>query len=209
MHTVSLPFQRGKTYYNGSTIDTANLQGAHLEGTEYTVDDVDPTDGTRRSYSPVTLRIVRWSQSVYNALPKHRVSFKAGTYFGECDGREDVLCGGPSATVDEYLPAAGVPNGDLFYVVIEGPGLCTTTMEGDATTLIAENDIMFNQSAATSGATTAGRVRAFNAAGTFTAAQSTDGTAYLVAQNAVGRALSAKTTSQTNADVLVHHFKKI
>jgi hypothetical protein len=209
MHTLSLPFPRGKTFYNGGTIDTANLQGAHYEGTEYTVDDVDPTDGTRRSYSPVTLRIVRWSQSVYNALPKHRVTFKTGTYYGECDGRCDIGFEGPAATVDEYLAAAGVPNGDLFYVVVEGPGLCVTALEADANNSIAENDILFCLTAVTSGATTAGRVRPLNAGGTFSAAETTDGTSLKAMHNAVGRALSAKTTGQTNGDILVQHFRKL
>jgi len=103
------------------------------------------------------------------------------------------------------LPSGGVPNGDLFYVIVEDANcLVTTSTAGDATNVIAAGQVLYAETAnGSTNATLPGRVVAHNAAGTFSAAQTTDGTSFKIILNSIGRAKSAKTTGQTAGDLLV------
>ncbi len=147
------------------------------------------------------LKLVRWSQTVFNAIPKRLVTYLSGST-AKCDGHADGPAEMVAGAVDEYLPAAGCADGNMFYICIKGPAVVMTSPTADATNLIAVNDFLVAMTAATSGATTSGRPFPWTG-GTFTATQSTDGTLFNVMQNSIGYALSAKTTGQTNADVLV------
>lgn len=195
----NLPFERGKTFYQGGTIDTADLAGLNLEGKEYIVEDIHPTTGAIRTQQYVKLRIVR-NVSGVALLPKHGVVFdttNAGKYGGRVIGYS-ILTAGESHPVDEYLNATtGCPNNDLCYIVMEGPGVVLTTKDGDASNVIALGGwVVAATAAASTHSTTAGRVEV----------QDLTGATALLAeqvQNRIGRALSAKTTANTNADLLV------
>jgi hypothetical protein len=115
--------------------------GAQLEGTEWVFEDKDYSLGTgmtalSRTGRPVRVRVVR-NKSGGVLLPKRAV--KPGTanraaYAGQVSGYAatvgtDVVAG----VVDEFLPAAGVVDGDLFYIVVEGPGMVTTAGAGTTT----------------------------------------------------------------------------
>ena len=58
--------------------------------------------------------------------------------------------------VDEYLPIAGVAVNDVFWVVVSGPTEVVAALSGTA---VAVGDRLAAITAATSGATTAGRVK--------------------------------------------------
>lgn len=104
--------------------------------------------------------------------------------------------------VDEYLPSTGCLPNDLCYIVIEGPSLCLTGLAADATNVINVKDRLVALAGTSSGSTTAGRV------GTQILTGATAPLAKQI-QNVLGRAMSAKTTTNTNADVLVDvHFGK-
>lgn len=77
-----------------------------------------------------------------------------------------------------------------------GPTLVLNDIASGAGTVIAERDVLVALTAATSQATTAGRV----AVQDLTGATALLGNAV---QNAFGRALSARTTAETNSSVLV------
>lgn len=191
----SLPFERGQTASTGlSSVDATVLD--NLEGHEFVVEDVNPATGVVRTSRPVRLRLVR-NKAGFALLPKRLVSFRAsaGVYGSHVDGYADTTAE-HSVPVDEYLPSTGVADNDLFYVVIEGPALCLTDLAGGANNLFSAGDNLVALTAATSGATTAGRVAPQDLTGATS-------TLALQVQNRIGRALTAKTTGNTNADVLI------
>lgn len=204
------PFARGTTYMGlTETIDTANLAGINLEGKEYIFEDLDPRGAAGsvavRTNRPVRCRIVR--------------NMAGTTLFAKYCGQQGVTAGkvnvylsglvAVGATrgfpIDEYLPAAGVRNGDLCYVVIEGPALVRTSLAANAENVINLGDTLVALTAATSGATTAGRVIVRNTTLTnVTAAANFDASTFANnVQNRIGMALSAATTANTNADLLI------
>jgi hypothetical protein len=154
----SLPFERGQTASTGlATVDATVLD--NLEGQEYVVDDVDPADG-RHPHRPARPPAARAQQvSGIALLPKRLVSFKdrGRVYGSRVDGYADTTAE-HSYPVDEYLPSTGVADSDLFYIVVEGPALVLTDLAGGANNVLNVGDVVVALTAATSGATTAGRV---------------------------------------------------
>ena len=197
-------FARGTTWYNGNAIDTTKYDGVYLEGKDFVFEDVDPRDqgapgGSvgQRSGRYVRCRIVR-NVSGIALLPSRMVSGQktAGVFRRRVDGYVTTSAGDRLGVVDEYLPAAGVPNGDLFWCVIAGPALVLTDLAGGATNVINVGDRVVGLTAVTSQSTTAGRVYAQD----LTGATSVLGNQI---QNQIGRALSAVTTGNTNAALLI------
>lgn len=184
------PWERGATFYNGGTIDANNYGGVNLEGKEWEIEDT-----IRGTGMYIRLRVVR-NVAAIALRPKRLVSFAAGYLGLRVNGYCDVSPE-PGYPVDELLPAAGVPVGDLFYIVVQGPALVLTDIASGAGSVINQNDPLVSLTAATSGATTAGRVRVAALTG-LTGDPSRD-----EVLNVIGRACSAKTTAQTNADLLV------
>jgi hypothetical protein len=174
------PFELGATWYGGGTIDTDNLGGVNLEGKEYVFEDPNGTG------HPVRVRVVRNSGTI-NIKPKRLTTF-ASSYYGRRVAGHAAISAAYAFPVDPYLPAAGVPPNDLFYIIVSGPTLCKVTDSGEA---IAVGDIMVALTASTSGTADSGRV---TSALTLAADE---------AMNRVGRAMSAVTTGQTGADILV------
>lgn len=197
----SPPFARGETYFNGGTADSTS--GANYEGSIVEFADLDYSANSAvgakpsRSNRVVRCMVVR-NVAAAALLPKRLVTLKkTGLLFcGQVDGYADVTAEDRAFPVDEFLPTTGVPVNDLFYVVIEGPAMCMTDLAGAGNNLIAVGDKLVALTAASSGATTSGRVKPQDLTGA---------TAVLGVEvaNYVGRALSAKTTAQTNGDVLV------
>lgn len=181
-----LPFARGATY--GTTDSTI---GVSLEGHEYI--HQDKTYGTGRY---VKVRVVRNGATIALA-PKRLVNFAltAGKPETTVDGYA-ASTGQATAVVDELLPSAGASVGDLFYVVVEGPTLVTTSLDAGAANVIAVGDMLNAQTAAASTGTTAGRAYPVD----LTGATSVLGTAIL---GVFGRAQSAKTTGNTAASLLI------
>lgn len=124
------PFARGETYYNGGTIDTNDLGGVNLEGKEFVFEPVQPgipTTQTDPSGRPVRVKIVR-NKSGQALKPARLVKFKAADPAeSQVDGYCYAVGDRPAGVVDEYLPSAGVPDNDLFYIVIDGPTKVTQT----------------------------------------------------------------------------------
>jgi hypothetical protein len=195
------PFGRGETFYNGGTIDSNNLGGVQYEGKTYRFEDLDysQTGGIKpaRTGRYVDCMVVR-NVGAAALLPKRLATFQltAGSpMVGRVDGYSR-LTSTPAFPVDEFLPAAGVPVNDLFYLVINGPATVLTDLAAGANNVFNVGDVLTSLTAATSGATTAGRVKP----------QDLTGATSLLAnevQNRIGLAMSAKTTSQSNADLLI------
>jgi len=118
--------------------------------------DVNPITGVIRSNRRKVCVAVK-NTSAGALLPKRVVRF-AGTgvaLFGAADGYAAVANEELVGVVDEFLPAAGVPVGDVFWLTVEGPTEVALALSG---TDVAVRDRLAVATAATSGATTAGRV---------------------------------------------------
>jgi hypothetical protein len=127
----SAPFARGETYNNGGLIDTVNLGGINLEGKEF-VFEPDSSTSLGSSYGAlasdasgrgIRVRVVR-NISAVNLKPSRLAHYQASDPIetkvdGYCYAIGDRVAG----VIDEYLPAAGVPPNDLFYIVTDGPTL--------------------------------------------------------------------------------------
>lgn len=199
-------FPRGGTWYGPTgTIDTNNYgESVGYEGYVDHFTDVDPSDKTvRRSGRDIEVIAVR-NVSGMTLLPGYAVTWESGSEGKRVDGYARTTNAHIAGIVDDHLNATnGVRNGDMFWLIVKGPCLCKTPLEADANNVFAIGDPVFALTAATSGATTAGRVRRHNSAGTFSEAETTDGTLFNVIHNGIGRAMSARTTGNTNANILV------
>lgn len=211
-----LPFKIGQTLCNGTTtvglvpsatsIDTTNAQ--YIQGVKdcagkiYEIDDVqwDSTAAGKPNRTSTRRKIMAViNDSGAFLAPKRLVALKLTTAGGDAvtkvSGYSTDPHQGGCFPVDEFLPSTGVAPNDVFYVVVEGVAMCTTSTEADATNLIAAGDILGAMTGTTAAGTASGRVFPFAAA-----ASTNGGTALL---NRIGRAMSAKTTSQVAGDCLV------
>lgn len=148
--------------------------------------DVNPITGRVRSNRVKKCLAVKNTSGITLAA-KRLVTLKAGSLF-EVDGYGFRTDGVTSGVVDEYL-TAGVPNGEVFWITIDGP---TEVALGLASQAAADTDLVALTSAASTDASTAGRAQ--------TASVTTVGQH----RSTFGRALSASAT--TAADILASVF---
>jgi hypothetical protein len=135
------PIARGQTYTwytdENGTVDATG--GAHLEGKEWLFEDKDWANvqngiAPDRTGMYVRCRLVR-NKSGGALLPKRFAKYKTdGTTGailpGQVSGYGDTV-GQIGGVVDEFLPAAGAADNELFWLVIEGPSYMTTAASGD------------------------------------------------------------------------------
>lgn len=212
----------GRTWFGASaTIVTDNTAEALL-GTEIEVKNkVALTSKTRRNEKKRWLRFVKNASGV-TLYPKLGVIWgtaNVGTHvYGVQSGN---LAGAAIAgIVDDWLPSAGVRPNDYFWIVVEGEVLGLTPIAaGDVTVgAIAAGDLVMcgittaNSTGATSGspitAYTGGRITK-SVYPTFTATQTTDGTMWSSARHSFARALSARTTNETQSDILIEIVRRL
>lgn len=192
------PIGRGEYESTAGALD-------NLIGKEWLFEDLDySATGARpaRTNRYVRCRLVK-NVSGINLLPKRLARFIASgvNYGAQVDGYTATTAerGYP---VDEFLPTAGVPDQAYFWIVVDGPAKVLAPLAGaDFNGNISEGTRLVALTAATSGATTAGRVAVENITGSTQASDYTFIHSNLA--NQVGRALSAKTTANTNTDILV------
>jgi hypothetical protein len=205
-------FPMGTTMYAGQTIDVsstyANVPGQKYEGQECFMPDLNPSDLTKtRSSQLIRTRIVRNCAGVRldgKYAVKYSVKRKRVDGYVRLDG-VDV-----AGVVDPYLGTAGVQDGDLFHLVEEGPCIVKTPKTGAAfglTTWAAGDDLCAVTDAAANATTTtagnqAGRFQALPA--TWSATQTTDGTAKNYVLNSIAEVITARTSGETSTDTLVN-----
>ena len=172
------PFARGETYANGNQeiLNAASgpygLGGVNLEGKEFVFEPNSQDDSTAGSaYSagfgpdpsgrPIRVKVVR-NVSGQNLKPARIARFSAastnpGPYGTAVDGYATAVGDAVAGVIDEFLPAAGVPNNDLFYVVLSGP---TQVQQGATTaaTLVIGSAVVPAAYGATAGDDLGGRV---------------------------------------------------
>lgn len=123
-NVTTLP-KLGKTWYGDQVPDAANLKGVNLEGSQFESVDIDPTSTgdvrRRRSNRTRILMLVR-NTSGGALLPGAAVKWEAG-YRGRRVNAVASDQGETAGFVDEWLPATGVQDDDLFWIVVRGPVL--------------------------------------------------------------------------------------
>ena len=201
-------FGRGETAYGpDGTIDSNNLKYATWLGQEKAFEDIDwgasGSVKTHRTNQLVYCRAVRNTSGI-TLLPKDYVQLNAaGT---EAIGRV-TLDSEHGYPVDEYLPSAGVRANDVFYVVVEGPAMMKAPYSGGPFNGDIAVRAMLHSVTTTAGSTQAGttseagRVANFSTVAATTVAQFNALLAFT--KNWVGTALTARTTGNTNTDILV------
>jgi len=204
---------RGKGWSNtGAAIAAADQGGAGFEGTRRTFGNYDPSITTprirqRRDAGDVVCLLVR-NESGINLLPKRAVRWKVDNVGKAVNGyaiqTDADYPPGVAGIVDEFWPAAGVPDGELFWLVVRGQTFWVTDSTAGGNNIFATTSdngdygwLVCGTGAASTG--TAGDEGVPNAQ-LLTGA--TENLAHNV-QNKVARALSANTTNQTARDVLV------
>lgn len=207
---VSTP-ERGATWYNGATIDTNNLAGLEAEGVTKIFEDklwsAVGVKGERNQGRMVTCRLVR-NMSGITLFAKQLVQLDTANP-NRITGRTTVLFG-EAYPLDEFLPAAGVPHGDLCWIVIAGPALCLTPMTGgefNATDIGAGSLVgagTTNGGSTAAGSTApAGRLAAVLPVNVALTTNTQYNELLRYATGWIGRAISAMTSGQTNANILV------
>lgn len=115
--------------------------GDHIIGVEGTVEDLNYSSSKREKLSNenIKVRVVR-NNSGGALLPGELVNHDTGTTYGPGAGAGVKTAGtavvGVAGVVDPYLPAAGVPDGSNFLLIIEGN--CSLRYDGSAN--LAVND---------------------------------------------------------------------
>ncbi len=183
-------FKPGQPFFGATPVNASD--GNSILGREVTL-----KDKTRNFEREIRLRAVRNSFGAA-LLPSRIVGLSA-------DGRTATgyALDGETNTgvVDELLPAAGVLSNDIFWICIKGPQLVLTRLDNDAADLTAGN-LLSPITAATSGATTAGRVK--NRALVAATADATAGQRNVTEAMATRfRALTTALTNSTNNLILV------
>lgn len=193
-----LPFLIGQTY--GATTST---DGERFEGREYLVEDLDyslSVPKQRAASNGIQWKRVRVVRNVsgITLLPRYLVQFSTSKYGKQVTGYANTTAG-EGYPVDEFISSTtGVPNNDLFYIVVEGPAECYTSAAASAEDVFSQGSVLVALTAAASTfSTTAGRV---------TPQDLTGATALLAnqVQNRIGVAMSASTTANSNSAKLVY-----
>lgn len=119
--TTDPGFPRGSTLgiTTSNTYDAQVGDGSHILGVHKVFLDTNPATQSVTTNETVECIAVK-NTSGGALLPKTLVKFKLAATLTEVDAAADnshVRVG----VVDEYLPAAGVPNNEVFWVVVRGP----------------------------------------------------------------------------------------
>lgn len=190
----SMP-RRGKTYSGGTPSSIGQSVG--LEGyIQEFKDEVRTGNGvlSQRSGQVTKAMLVR-NASGFALLPGRQVAWAAGYRGRRVAGYTATTAQEVAGIVDDKLPSTGVAVNDLFWLLRSGPALLKTPNAGGAGNVFAEGDVLNALTAATTGAVTAGRPAKLAVAATTNTA--------LAVINRFARVMSAMTTAQTNADMLV------
>lgn len=206
MLTPSPPFALGEVL-QGKDSDNA-LINSHWLGAEYTFPVPNPSGDLRGNKTRLTGKTV-------TAVILRNTS--GGTLLGKRIGRLERTAGyDPVQSVDQYaivlaekgiviidswLDSNGVPDDYLFWGIIKGPCEVLTPVAGAGfnAAAIAVGDLLVAATGATSNNSDYGRIAGFALANNTDAAG-----AFSQSRNTVATALSARTSGNTNAALLVN-----
>lgn len=207
---TSPPFELGTTL-KGTDAD-GNLINSEILGRVYTfnpVTSVTPTNGVRRFHTaePLTVIALR-NRSGVTLYGKRHATLDLSTAgmagITDVKGYNDSL-GEPTVLIDEFIASTGVADKDIFWGVVDGVATALTPETGAAFNgdIAVNADLVAATAASSTGSTTGGRVSnvTFTNATAGNSSNGFDG--YRMAMNHLGTALSARTTGETSADLLI------
>ena len=209
MITPEPPMQLGETLRGTDPANTSTLINGHWLGQEFIFPASASVSGqlrgqkARKTGRTIRARLVRNVAGVA-VLGKRVVKFaEAAGYsdFETIDGYCAVKADAHLAFSDPNLPSAGCADDDIMWVIIEGPTTVLSPFEaGGFDKAIAVGDPLVGATGSTTGTSGVGRVSVGGvlAGGSLAATE-----AFNHSRNSLGRALSARTTGETNADILV------
>lgn len=200
------PMDLGETL-KGKDADGNLINGEKL-GMVYTFPASRLTSNIRGNKARLTGRqitaILLRNESGFTMLGKRVAKVKESGGYGDfeaVDGYCAVKADAHLVFIDPNLPATGIADDDIFWGILRGPTIVLSPFEaGGFDKAIAAGDPLVGATGSTTGTSGVGRV----SVGGVLAGGSLAGTdAYAQARNNLGRALSARTTGETNADILV------
>jgi len=199
---VDPPFGLGQTWFSLGASETLKNDSYHgiqssasygdnFVGVVKEFVDVNPITGQVRSNRRKVCVAVKNTATIALA-PKRVVAFNtaAGKLFTEVNGYAAVLNEERVGVVDEWLPAAGVTVGDIFWVTVNGPTEVTAALSGTA---ITAGTRLAAITAAASTGTTAGRATPSALTGSTTGQANDNG------RGVIGYAISAGATADGSA----------
>lgn len=193
-NVTSLP-NRGKTLLTGAGRTLASTGQAPV-GARKSFKNINPSTGLLRDNTMVDCILVR-NVSGTTLYKEQVVRWKSGSR-SEVDAKCYVDFVDVAGVVDEHLGSAGCPNYDCCWIAVKGQSLVKTSRTAsDAEASFAVNQPVVALTAATSQATTAGRVWPAGLTTTVTTIMS-------IAANRIGKALSATTSANTDYSLLVN-----
>lgn len=190
------------------TNDDGDLINAHLLGTvswfPYAPDPATQHRGSKsRTNAKMIGAICLRNESGIAILGKRfaRLTRTAGnSLMTSVNGYGAVLNERLLVLTPPYLPSAGVPDDDIFWGIFQGPSLVLTPNAGAAFNEdIAAGAPLVGATAASTQSTLPGRVSNMTLVG-----QTGTTDAFNAAIGLLGYALSARTTGETSADLLMH-----
>jgi hypothetical protein len=121
------PFERGSSFYASGAKEAIFSDPIHYLGKEYVFEPNSEQSSQANngaldsSGRRVRVKVVQ-NKSGVNLKPARVAHYKASDpYETQLDGYTFAVGDRPAGVIDEFLPAAGVADGDLFYLVIDGP----------------------------------------------------------------------------------------
>lgn len=187
------PFKEGTTFFAGVTAAAStDVNSSVWEGSEWLARDTIRNTGRIRK-----LRVVRNTSTVTLAA-SDLVQFSLDQYYGKHVAGYTATLAQRGFPVDEAL-SAGCPVNDLCYIVVSGPALCLTSGSGPTANIAVGDAVVAATAAASTGGTLAGAIDSPN----YVTTNSTGVALFNQIANRVGRAMSALTTSNTSALILV------
>jgi hypothetical protein len=195
--------RRGQTFYKGQTPPTTFAESRWAEGTmaqfkEYTDAGAVGADSTTTN-NAVLCRLVR-NVSGITLEGKRLVTWAAGHIGKRVDGYATTDYNADVAGVLDERLTSGCPANDMCWMVVQGPTLVKSALSDYGADLAALGRVAAI-TAATSQATTAGRIQPFSVTSSYTTAATETHTKIL---GIIGRAISGRTTNNTDADVLCY-----
>lgn len=212
MDHMEPPMELGETL-KGTDADS-NLINGHWLGQRFTFPANRLTGnirGAKDRFSGRTITAMLVRNLMSGAiLGKRVVKLREGGGYGDFEGANGYACVKADEHVafsDPNLPSAGCAANDIFWVILEGPTTVLSPFAGGGfDKAIAVGDPLVAATGTTTGTSDEGRVSVGGvlAGGSLAATE-----AYKHARNNLGRALSARTTGETNAEILVDAFIQI
>lgn len=198
-----LPFDLGETLKGKD--DDGNLIGKNWLGRVYVITsrDVGNTAIARKLANRQLLAVPLRNESGATMLGKRGALLTRTAGYSQLEsvnGYAATLAEKGVVIIDEYLATNGVADDDIFWGIFAGPVTVLTPEAGAAFNGdIAVGAQLVAATASATNTTVAGRVSNVTLPGTTGAT-----VAHAMAANQVGVAMSARTTGETNSDLLIN-----